>query len=226
MRHYLSLSGGKDSTALMLMMLEKDMPLDAAFFFDGGWEWPQIYEHLDKLERNTGVSIIHCKPDKDFNYWMFDHVMTKGKRKGERGYGWPRSSVRWCTELKTRTVGKVMRQHAAGDEFTRYVGIAADEAKRATNKKQAYPLIDWSVTEADALSYCLAHGYDFGGLYETRNRISCWCCPLQTIGELRDMCINRPELWAELVRMDDASNNQLKHYTTLRDIERECRATS
>ena len=50
-KNVVSLSGGKDSTALLLMMLEKNIPVHSAVFFDTGWEFPPMYEHIDKLER-------------------------------------------------------------------------------------------------------------------------------------------------------------------------------
>lgn len=40
----LSFSGGKDSTALLLMMLERGMKLDYILFCDTGAEFPEMYE--------------------------------------------------------------------------------------------------------------------------------------------------------------------------------------
>ena len=46
MRHVVSFSGGKDSTALLLMMLERRMQVDDMVFCDTGVEFPQTYEHV------------------------------------------------------------------------------------------------------------------------------------------------------------------------------------
>lgn len=50
-----------------------------------------MYEHIKKVDeyifKNYGKRIETIKAEKDFDYWMFEHVKTKGKRKGERGYG-------------------------------------------------------------------------------------------------------------------------------------------
>ena len=48
--HVVSLSGGKDSTAMLLMMLERRMPIDIILFCDTGLEFPTMYEHMKKLE--------------------------------------------------------------------------------------------------------------------------------------------------------------------------------
>ena len=53
-KHVISFSGGKDSTALLLRMLEEKMPVDVILFCDTGLEFPQMYEHLDKVEQYTG----------------------------------------------------------------------------------------------------------------------------------------------------------------------------
>ena len=45
--HVVSLSGGKDSTAMLLRMLEEGMRVDIILFCDTGLEFPAMYEHLD-----------------------------------------------------------------------------------------------------------------------------------------------------------------------------------
>lgn len=93
--------------------------------------------------------------------------------------------------------------------FYCYVGIAADEPKRIKNEQ--YPLVDWDITEAEALKICYDRGYDWGGLYEIYHRCSCWCCPLQRIGELRKLRHHHPELWQKLREMDQRAIEQFGH---------------
>lgn len=49
-KHIVSFSGGKDSTAMLLMMLEKEMQIDDIVFMDTGVEFPEMYEHIEKVE--------------------------------------------------------------------------------------------------------------------------------------------------------------------------------
>ena len=58
MNQIVSLSGGKDSTAMLHLMLEKGEPFHSVIFFDTGWEFPQMYEHLDLVEKKTGIEIV------------------------------------------------------------------------------------------------------------------------------------------------------------------------
>jgi len=49
-RHIVSFSGGKDSTAMLLKMIEENMQIDEIIFCDTGVEFPAMYEHIRKVE--------------------------------------------------------------------------------------------------------------------------------------------------------------------------------
>ena len=46
--HAVSLSGGKDSTAMLLLMIERGMPIDVVLTADTGMEFPEMYEHMPR----------------------------------------------------------------------------------------------------------------------------------------------------------------------------------
>lgn len=54
------------------------------------------------------------------------------------------------------------------------------------------------MTEKDCLEYCYDRGFDWGGLYNIFHRVSCWCCPLQSLEELRKLRKHFPDLWKQL----------------------------
>lgn len=87
------------------------------------------------------------------------------------------------------------------------MGIAADEAGRCKTGP-VYPLVEWGITEKEALKICYDHGFDFGGLYEIYHRASCWCCPFQRIGELRRLRSHHLELWKKLGELDRRAREQ------------------
>jgi len=97
--YVLSLSGGKDSTALLMLMLEKNIPIHSVVFFDTGWEFPAMAGHLEKIEKYTGIKIVRLSPDRPFDYWMFDHVIKKRSGGTEVGCGWPVPGP-WCRTKK------------------------------------------------------------------------------------------------------------------------------
>ena len=53
-KHIVQFSGGKDSTCMLLMMLERRMQIDDIIFCDTGMEFPSMYEHIDRVEQYIG----------------------------------------------------------------------------------------------------------------------------------------------------------------------------
>ena len=202
-------SGGKDSTAMLLMLLDKGVRVDEIIFCDTGKEFPQMYEHIAKVEKYIGREVTKLKAEHSFDYYMFDHVKTKGKNKGKHGYGWSNMLCRWCTKNLKQTP---QQRYMQGREYISYIGIAYDEPKRhegiANNVK--HPLYDWHITEKMALEYCYERGFDWGGLYEHFDRVSCWCCPLKNNKELMQLYVHYPDLWQELRDMDNRAYNKFK----------------
>lgn len=198
-----SFSGGKDSTAMLLMMVEKGIKIDLILWCDTGLEFPAMYEHVNKVEKYVGIPITRLKADKSFEYWFLEH---KPKRRnpalqGMKGKSWATAQVRWCTkELKTNVIQRFLKELYKKYDVQEFIGIAADEPKRIKDKH--YPLVDWKMTEQDCLDFCYSKGFDFGGLYEIFHRVSCWCCPLQSLDELRNLQMFFPDLWMQLKEWD------------------------
>lgn len=221
-----SFSGGKDSTAMTLLMLEKGEPIHSLVAFDTGWEFPQMYEHWDKFERYSGLKITILRPSKPFDYWLTQHPVRfkSGEKKGEVrwiGRKWPDAGHRWCTAEKTASIRKYLN---TVEDVVSCVGIAADEAHRAKidpKHTERYPLIEWNVDEQFALELCYRHGFDWAGLYGLFKRVSCYCCPLQRIGELRKVRKHFPDLWARMLELDGVidGNRGFRGYDTVHDLE-------
>lgn len=107
--HAVSLSRGKDSTAMLLLMIERGIPIDAVLSADTGMEFPEMYVHLQKLDdylyRERGLHIITLRHPKGFEWMMFEEPKQKPSCLANRqrlgippyGNGWPGIKVRWCT---------------------------------------------------------------------------------------------------------------------------------
>ena len=205
-------------------MIEKEMPIDCVLYADTTMEFPEMEAHIAKLDehlyRERGIHITTLRHPHGFEWLMFD-VPQQQKRAIERriangqplnGYGWPGIKSRWCTgQLKTHLLDKAVDQLKKERNALHHIGIAADEAHRCKDDPQnRYPLVEWKITEAQALQICYSRGFDFGGLYEIYRRASCWCCPLQRIDELRKLRIHHPELWTRLRDMDNRARGHVR----------------
>ena len=58
-----SLSGGKDSTAMVLRLVEEKWPLDLILFCDTGLEFPEMYTHVEQLEKELPVPVVRRKAE-------------------------------------------------------------------------------------------------------------------------------------------------------------------
>lgn len=102
---------------MLLLMLERDMPIDLVLNADTGMEYPEMYEHLKQVDehlyRERGIHITRLESPKSFEYMMFDEPKQKASCISNRqllgvpckGNGWPGIRVRWCTgQLKTHLI--------------------------------------------------------------------------------------------------------------------------
>lgn len=211
--HVASFSGGKDSTAMVLHMIEQGDHLDEVIFCDTTMEFPAMMRHIAKVKalvESAGIKFTTLQAEHDFEYYMLHHEPNRKKTElqGRVGYSWPGPRQRWCTRaLKVQIINKYLSQLRQEYDVVQYKGIAADEGYRLERKgnqmeSHRHPLVEWGWTEADALAYCYKKGLDWEGLYELFNRVSCWCCPLQPLEELRTLRKQFPDLWQRLADLD------------------------
>lgn len=218
---------------MLLGMIERGMQIDCILFCDTGLEFPAMYDHLDKLERDIGrpITRVHC--EQSYEYLMFE---TPVKRKANTqfaqkyghihtGYGWAGPRMRWCTsKLKDGPRERFLRPLREQYEIIEYIGIAADEGYRLERRRNqaqnhVHPLVDWGMTEAACLQYCYDHGYTWDGLYEHFKRVSCWCCPLQSLSELRQLYMHYPKLWAKLKDWDSRTWRKFRADYSVKELE-------
>ena len=160
--HIVSFSGGKDSTAMLLRMLELNMPIDEIVFADTTAEFPAMYEHIEKVETYIDRQITRLIPEHDFEYMLLNHKVTSRDGSIKCGYSFGSMLQRWCTTyFKTGAIEKHIRDLKKSYNVIQYIGIAADEPKRIKDK--TYPLVEWGWAEIDCLRYCHDKGFDWNG---------------------------------------------------------------
>lgn len=191
-----SFSGGKDSTAMLLRLLELGEEIDDIMFADTGFEFPELYEYIKRIEKHINRKITIIQPNKDFWSWAKGKI-TRGKLKGQvRGLPRYVTPCWWTREAKIEPLRKVQK-----DADIVYVGIAYDEKERMSkDSKIRYPLVEWKWSERDCVDYLNEKGL-LNPLYKNFNRLGCWMCPKQGIGSLYVMWKVYLELWEKMKEM-------------------------
>lgn len=224
MNNIISLSGGKDSTAMLLMMIERKEPIHSIIFLDTGWEFPEMLKHIDLLEKQIGIKIWRLHPRLPFDFLMTRRPVRSREKRNIKyiGCGWPSPLRRWCTREKVGTLSYYCK---AIPNIVNCIGYATDEKHRKIPERKGnfrFPLQEWNITEANALQYCYNKGYNWDGLYEIFSRVSCYCCPLQKIGTLKKLRKHFPNLWQGMLKMDKAIliNKGFRDCNTVHDLEK------
>jgi 3'-phosphoadenosine 5'-phosphosulfate sulfotransferase (PAPS reductase)/FAD synthetase len=95
-KHIVSFSGGKDSTAMLLRMIELDMPIDKIIFADTTLEYPELYDYIKKVEKYIKRKITIVKPEYDLDHYFYkkdkgfsfcDYSLLDSKRYESKSYG-------------------------------------------------------------------------------------------------------------------------------------------
>lgn len=147
MKFFVSVSGGKDSTALLLWA-KNNLPNDSIvpFFSDTGNEHEMTYQYIDYLQEKIGVEIIKLsgkfKSTKAEKYGLTEEqfkelplMLQQALHKGR----FASSQARFCTtDLKLEPAKRFI--NTFDDEKVMLVGVRRDESPARANAKK------WSTT--------------------------------------------------------------------------------
>jgi len=215
--YVLSFSGGKNSTAMLILCKQLGIKLDGIVFADTGAELPETYEFIARAEdwAKQKIDIVRDCKGRDFFDWFY-LPLCKGKRQGER-HGFPYNHYsafngpNWCTRsLKIDPIAK----YANGR--TQLVGMAADEWQRRRRDRE-YPLQDWRLTSLDCYNICVENDL-LNPIYHRFGRSGCWTCPNQSKRQLRLLYAFYPHLWQRLLQMEQDSPTRFSMDYTLAEL--------
>ncbi len=175
-----SVSGGKDSTAMCLHLLEEGIPFRAVHM-DTQWESSLTDEYIrDVLDPAIGP----------IEWIASEGFAALCCRKG----AFPSRVGRFCTEqLKMRPFLSWLEAEYPDTDITNAIGIrhAESTARSALPEREAErygevwrPIIEW--TEADVIAIHARHGLPPNPLYlRGANRVGCWPCIFASKAEIR-----------------------------------------
>lgn len=217
-RYIASWSGGKDSTASIILAYEHNEPLDLIIFsevmFDKNISG-ELPEHIDFIKNKCiplfeswgyGVKILRS----NLNYMdIFMREPKRGKRFGMGlKTGFPMAGR--CQINRSVKVKPIKDFFKTVDyEYVQYIGIAIDEPARldrvVKTANQISLLEKYGYTEQMALDLC--QKYDLlSPIYDFAPRGGCWFCPNARDCELRHLRNNHREYWNTLLWLETQPN--------------------
>lgn len=227
MKYIASVSFGKDSLAMLLLILEHHLPLDEVIFYDTGMEFDAIYQTRNKVVeilKLNGIKYTELKPTMDFESKMYKYPHESRKGEIKQGYGWCGGLCRWGTTEKLRAI----ENYCKGEEVHQYIGLALDEPLRLARigANKSSPLAELGYTEKMALNLCYSYGFDWletkgcadpVRLYDILDRVSCWCCRNKNLKELYNYKIRLPYYFNRLIELEEIIGEPMKKPYYLKD---------
>ena len=210
---YLSmLSGGRDSTAMTLMLLERGEPLDYIIFCDTGLEHEEMYEYIDRLDaffqRKYGMKIVRLHPARDYETYIKE-PRTRGDNIGKtRGTPMIADLCFWRVEAKREPVKRWAKRTGLKEEdIIQYNGFVYGEFERVDKIPDNIiaPLYDWKMTEADVSAYLKSNHME-NKLYKHFSRTGCAVCGKNKIDDKYLLYKHYPDKWAFMVRIEKELN--------------------
>jgi hypothetical protein len=205
MIHVINYSGGLNSTAMTLLLLEEQKPIDYVIFADTGEEKPETYQSIqvfkrylfDKYSLNITIvrRMVSGKPQTLSEYCQ-QHVIL------------PSFHWRFCTDkFKIRPIRQFLKSVAKKEtSFVEYIGFDADEWERVkksywSDTTYSYPLIDYDIHRIDCECIIKRHGLPIPP------KSSCYFCPFTKPQELAELQEKHPDLIAKMKELEEYVNN-------------------
>ncbi len=236
MLYFHSWSGGKDSTASIILDHIHSLPPSTIIFsevmFDKNRRISgELPEHIDfifskaiPLFKSWGyeVKVLHS----DFDYLdIFNHVLTRSSYPERIGKKHGFLIAGKCAAnplLKVRPIHNFYKSITS--PYIQYLGIAIDEPLRlerlrGTNKTSL--LERFHYTEKMAFDLCKKYNL-LSPIYDISSRGGCWFCPNQSFSQFAYLKRVYPYLWSELRNLSFDSNlvsDRFRYSDSFSDVE-------
>ncbi|HUT88315.1 MAG TPA: phosphoadenosine phosphosulfate reductase family protein [Thermoguttaceae bacterium] len=189
-RHVVALSGGKDSTAMALRLLECE-PREYTFFCTPtGNELPEMVAHWSRLEQLIGQPLVRVHP------FEGDGLLALIREQKMI----PNFRARFCTRiLKIEPAIEWLVEHSP---CVQYVGLRYDEELRGgiygeiPSVSQDYPLRRWGWRKQEVVEYLNRRGVTIP------QRTDCGLCFYQQLREWKRLHAERPDRYNQGVQIE------------------------
>jgi 3'-phosphoadenosine 5'-phosphosulfate sulfotransferase (PAPS reductase)/FAD synthetase len=202
-RFVLSFGGGVNSVALMVLLIQEDLPLDEVLFADTGSELPETYDYLTVAEeycRKHGVPFVTVR--KASGVSLYDHCLSRKVI--------PSAVWRWSTrDFKVTPIHR--RYRSTGGHIHQYLAIAYDEIERMKTSRVEYvtnlfPLVDRRITRQGCIEIIESAGLP------VPVKSGCFFCPFNSAERWAWLNRAHPSLYKKAIRLEESS----KHFPSQR----------
>jgi len=195
--HVLSYGGGVNTSALMVLLVQKKMPFDVAVFADTVAELPETYSYLkvarDYLDKNgVELKVVRSKTGS-----LYDTCKRRGVV--------PSKIWRWSTrDYKITPIHAFYR--SLGTQIIEYLGIAYDEIERMKPSREHYitskfPLVDFKMTREDCIKVIKEADLPIPV------KSGCFFCPFQDIPRWRELYVKHNDLFLKAMELEESSKH-------------------
>lgn len=214
MHHIVALSGGKDSTAMALLLEEAEPNTDFEFVYTPtGNELPEMEEHFHRLQSILGGRMVSLSSGVTFGSLI------------DRWNALPNWRMRWCTRiLKIEPFKEYLKSRLPA---TVYVGIRADEAEEregvlyGDGVTRRFPLVEYGLDLGEVKSYLAHRGVAIPV------RTDCAVCFFQRLGEWHRLWYAHPKeytqgiLWEHQTSATFRAESKDKHAASMMGLAQE-----
>ena len=222
-KHIILWSGGKDSTATIILCHIHQIPIDEIIFTEVMYdkrrnisgELPEHIHFIKKVakplfeEWGYKVTILSGETDYLSHFNRIIENPTKHMAHKGKSFGFPLGKM--CAvrrDCKIKVAAAYVNQKYGKKGYHLYVGICADEEKRlvALNRTENTSLLaQYGITQQDAKVLCKSYGL-LSPAYQYAKRGGCWFCPYAKVEEHAYIKRNAPKLWAEFIALEERTN--------------------
>ena len=229
----ISYGGGTNSTAMIIELYNRKIPIDLIMFSDTGDFWgkrkfgekPHTYNYVEMFSK---WCVDHGLPEitivrKAGNGETLEEELTRKKTLPPVAFGFKTCSQKYKIQPQLKYANNLKEAKEiwkAGNKITRCIGYDADEPQRADAEipeDQAkkyinyYPLIEWDIGRDDCIEIIKNAGLCQPG------KSSCYYCPNAHVSEIKQLKALYPELAQRAVNLED---NARENMTTVKGLGR------
>lgn len=229
-------SGGKDSQAMLIRLLEL-VPREQVLVVHASlaeFEWHGALEHAQQQAVDAGLPFVVATAVKTF-LQMVEHRYKV--RPGPNSSCWPSSANRQCTsDLKRGPIEREVRRYAREHGYTRIVSCMGMRADESPARAKREPLVrsvrncaagrDWwewlpihDMPTAEVFRVIADAGQVLHPAYARNKRLSCVFCIFGAESDIRHGAEQRPELALRMIEVEDRTGYTMhQSRRSLRDI--------